>query len=117
MNLKSALRWLPVLLTCWILGACAALPDVQSLSSTVDPNATPTVHGSKGALTDERARAVLAKRWSKGTLDLQAEAASEAPGTSLLPLPQPASRTSEAAAPAASMTVRTNAESALRRRK
>jgi len=81
MNVKSALRWLPMLLTCWILGACAALPDVQSLNSSLDPNATPTVHGSKGALSDERARAVLAKRWSKGTLDLQAEAALEEAAT------------------------------------
>ncbi|WP_295999821.1 cardiolipin synthase [Rugamonas sp.] len=64
-----------------MLSACAALPNVQALSSTLDPGATPSIAGSKGALSDERARAVLGKRWPKGSLDLQAEAALEEAAT------------------------------------
>lgn len=74
--------WLPVLLMCWgLLGACASLPNVTGLNEKIDAPAAPTVKGPNGELSDARTRALLAKRWSKGTLDLQQQAALEEAAT------------------------------------
>jgi cardiolipin synthase len=74
-------RWLPLILTCWMLSACAALPNVKGLGDQLEPPAAPSVTGVHGALSDSRARSLLAKRWTKGTLDLQAQAALEEAAT------------------------------------
>ncbi|NVM79261.1 cardiolipin synthase [Duganella sp. SG902] len=74
--------WLPVLLMCWgLLGACASLPNVTGLNEKIDAPAAPTVKGPNGELSDARTKALLAKRWSKGTLDLQQQAALEEAAT------------------------------------
>ena len=74
--------WLPVVLMCWgLLGACASLPNVTGLNEKIDPPAAPTVKGPNGELSDARTKALLAKRWSKGTLDLQQQAALEEAAT------------------------------------
>src|SRR5450830_811038 len=76
--------WLPLCLMCWgLLGACASLPNVTALSDKLEPAAaaTPTVKGPNGELSDARTKALLAKRWSTGTLDLQQPASLEEAAT------------------------------------
>nr|WP_229262365.1 cardiolipin synthase [Duganella guangzhouensis] len=74
--------WLPLILMCWgLLGACASLPNVTDLGDKLDPAGAPTVKGSKGELSDARAKALLQARWSKGGLDLPQQAALEEAAT------------------------------------
>jgi cardiolipin synthase len=81
MKSQGKLRWLPLLLMCWMLSACAALPNVKGMSDTLDAPASPSVKGVNGTLSESRSKALLAKRWSKNTLDLQAQAALEEAAT------------------------------------
>jgi cardiolipin synthase len=81
---SSRLRlWLPVFLMFWgLLGACASLPNVTGLNDKLEPAAAPTVQGSKGELSDARAKALLQQqRWAKGGLNLQDQAALEEAAT------------------------------------
>lgn len=77
--MKRLQRWLPLLLLMAILGACAALPEVNLPPGPVTE--LPRVTGSKGPLSAERTRALLERRWPKGRLDLQAQAALEEAAT------------------------------------
>ncbi|ELX13547.1 cardiolipin synthase Cls [Janthinobacterium sp. HH01] len=82
MNIIRMRYWLSPALMCWgLLGACASLPDVTAMSGKLDPATTPSVQGANGAIGEARTRALLAKRWAKGTLDLQAQAALEEAAT------------------------------------
>jgi cardiolipin synthase len=82
MSPRNTLRWLSPLSLCWILAACAALPDVKNLSSTLEPAAVPSVTtGKGGTLPANSARALLAKRWAKSGADLQTLAALEEAAT------------------------------------
>jgi cardiolipin synthase len=73
---------LPAFLMCWgLLGACASLPNVTAIGDKLEPAPVPSVNGANGALSDSRAKALLAKRWPKATLDLQAQAALEEAAT------------------------------------
>ena len=72
-------RCLSTLLTCWGLGACAALPRVDA--DALSPAETPSVRGVNGPLSDARVKALLARRWRKNWLDLQALAALEEQAT------------------------------------
>lgn len=74
-------RWLPLLAVCWLLSACAALPDVKAMDDKLDPNASPTVANGRGTLSDRNANALLSKRWSKSALDLKTQAALEEAAT------------------------------------
>ena len=77
--MKSTCVWL---LLCWTVAACAALPDVKQLSTTLEPNAVPRVTNSKGAtLSAPSTRALLAKRWAGNALDLKTQAALEEAAT------------------------------------
>lgn len=74
--------WLPLVLMSWgLLGACASLPNVTDLGDKLTPAATATVKGSKGELSDARAKALLQARWSKSGLDLPQQAALEEAAT------------------------------------
>ncbi len=77
MNTMSVARWLPITLTCWALCACASLPDLGAAPATPTAGAVPSVSGVHGVLSEERARALLARRWPKATLDQKAQAALE----------------------------------------
>lgn len=77
--MKQLRRSLPLLLLCAMLGACAALPEVSLPAERM--SSLPSVTGSKGPLTAERTRALLERRWPKGRLDLQAQAALEEAAT------------------------------------
>ncbi len=79
MNVPSWPTWLPPLLLCLMLGACAPLPTVNS--AQLLPNASPTVNGPRGTIPENRARALLAKRWPKSTINLKAQAALEEAAT------------------------------------
>ena len=72
-------RWLPVLWMCWILGACASLPKVEA--DSVAEAGVPSVRGVNGPISDARVKALLARRWSKNTLDLQTQATLEEQAT------------------------------------
>jgi cardiolipin synthase len=74
--------WLPVFLMSWgLLGACASLPNVTGIGDKLEPAPVPSVSGPNGTLSDARAKALLSKRWSKSTLDQQAQAALEEAAT------------------------------------
>ena len=77
MNTTSVARWLPISLMCWALCACASLPDLGAAPATPTAGAMPSVSGVHGVLSEERARALLARRWPKATLDQKAQAALE----------------------------------------
>jgi len=72
-------RWLPLLWMCWMLSACAALPKVDA--DSLPHSDVPSVNGVNGPLSGERAKALLARRWSKNSLDLRAQAALEEQAT------------------------------------
>ncbi len=80
---SSSMRiWLPVFLMCWgLLGACASLPDVATMSDKLEPAATPSVKDKHGAVDPARTKALLAKRWPKGSIDLKQQAALEEAAT------------------------------------
>lgn len=80
---SSSMRiWLPMFLMCWgLLGACASLPDVAAMSDKLEPAATPSVKGKNGELNTARTKALLAKRWPKGAIDLKQQAALEEAAT------------------------------------
>ncbi|HEX8405852.1 MAG TPA: phospholipase D-like domain-containing protein, partial [Duganella sp.] len=74
--------WLPMFLMCWgLLGACASLPDVATMSDKLEPAKTPSVRNANGNVTTARTKALLAKRWPKGSLDMQTQAALEEAAT------------------------------------
>jgi cardiolipin synthase len=82
MKLLHMRSWLPLVLMCWgLLGACASLPNVTALGDKLETGGAPTVKGAKGELSDARAKSLLAKRWTKGTLDMQQQAALEEAAT------------------------------------
>jgi cardiolipin synthase len=68
------------------LAACATLPDVRNLSTTLTPKETPTIEGSRGVLPPRHAESILAKRLRGTSIDLQSLAALEeaATGTPLI---------------------------------
>jgi cardiolipin synthase len=70
-------------LMCWgLLGACASLPDVAAMGDKLEPAAaTPSVKGKNGDLGAARTKALLAKRWPKGSLDLKQQAVLEEAAT------------------------------------
>ena len=77
---SSSMRiWLPMFLMCWgLLGACASLPDVAAMGDKLEPAAaTPSVKGKNGDLGAARTKALLAKRWPMGSLDLKQQAVLE----------------------------------------
>jgi len=79
-------RWNPrlflaVVLTGWCLVACASLPAVDPDKAKEAAAAVPVVKSVNGELSPARAKALLAKRWSKNTLDLKAQAALEEAAT------------------------------------
>ncbi|MEO8407261.1 MAG: hypothetical protein ABI476_02380 [Oxalobacteraceae bacterium] len=63
------------------LAACAALPDVRNLSTTLNPKETPTLEGSRGVLPPQRAESILAKRLRASSSDIQSLAALEEAAT------------------------------------
>ncbi|WP_373997120.1 cardiolipin synthase [Duganella vulcania] len=74
--------WLPLCLMCWgLLGACASLPNVTAMSDKLEPAAVPSVQGVNGGMSAARGKALLSKRWPKGSLDMQAQAALEEAAT------------------------------------
>jgi cardiolipin synthase len=82
MKTDLARRLLPAILLCWIISACAALPDVSQLSTTLDPRATPVVTSASGAaMREQSTRALLSKRWTRSGLDMKALAALEEAAT------------------------------------
>ncbi|MES2932434.1 MAG: cardiolipin synthase [Pseudomonadota bacterium] len=68
------------------LPACATLPDVQYLNTSLSPNLTPTVTTAHGTLSAKKTSALLAKRWLKAPIDINALATLEeaATGTPLI---------------------------------
>lgn len=80
---SSSMRiWLPMFLMCWgLLGACASLPDVAAMSDKLEPAPTPSVKGKNGELNTARTKALLAKRWPKGAIDMKQQAALEEAAT------------------------------------
>jgi cardiolipin synthase len=73
--------WLGLLGTCWLLSACAALPDVRGMDGALDPDASPTVTNGRNALSERNAKALLKQRWSKSAVDMKTQAALEEAAT------------------------------------
>lgn len=78
----AALRWLGLPLLCWVVAACAALPEVGQVRAGLEPNPLPTITSARGApLPAGRTTALLARRWRGAGLALQAQAALEEAAT------------------------------------
>ncbi|MET3131586.1 cardiolipin synthase [Oxalobacteraceae bacterium GrIS 1.11] len=76
--MKPRTALLPLLSLCWMLAACAALPDVTNLSATLDAKSAPNVSAGQGAnLPANSTRALLSRRGAKSGLDLRTQAALE----------------------------------------
>jgi cardiolipin synthase len=72
--------WLLALALAGALSACASLPDVTALDTSLTPVATPTVSNAKGVLSDKNSNALLSRRWA-GALDIKTQAALEEAAT------------------------------------
>ena len=81
MKIWRAQHCLPLILAMWSLVACASLPTVDSDKTKAQAAAAPVVQSANGTLSPDKAKALLAKRWSKSTLDLKAQAALEEAAT------------------------------------
>lgn len=55
-------RRLQIILVCAALSACASLPDLRNLSSTLQPAGTPTISTQNGNLSAAKTESLLAKR-------------------------------------------------------
>ena len=74
-------RILSGLLFICALAACATLPDVRNLGSSLTPKETPTVAGSRGVLPDAKAESILARRLRGSRIDAKELAALEEAAT------------------------------------
>jgi len=83
MTLRGAHCWLATLLTCWSLVACASLPAVvaDDAKAKAAVSAPPRIETANGKLSANSSAALLKKRWAKGALDLQQQAALEEAAT------------------------------------
>ncbi|AVR96163.1 cardiolipin synthase [Pseudoduganella armeniaca] len=77
MRILRAQNWLAAVLALWSLVACASLPTVDADRTKAQAAPAPVVKTANGTLPADKAKALLAKRWSKSTLDLKAQAALE----------------------------------------
>lgn len=79
-------RIVGVFLLAITLTACTTLPDVRHLGATLNPKETPTLQGSRGALSIKRTESILAKRLRGTRIDIKTLAALEeaATGTPLI---------------------------------
>ncbi|HEV7815720.1 MAG TPA: cardiolipin synthase [Janthinobacterium sp.] len=78
---RNPTHWLPLFSLCWILTACASLPDVSDLRATLDPKSMPTVVNANGPVAPTGStRALMAKRWTRAR-DLKTVAALEQAAT------------------------------------
>jgi cardiolipin synthase len=81
----SSLNWRPYKLLASAafvtLSACASLPDVNDLNTSLSPDASPTVTNARGTLGEKKTKSLLAKRWPKSTIDIAALAALEEAAT------------------------------------
>jgi cardiolipin synthase len=65
------------------LTACATLPDVSYLNTSLTQSARPTVTNARGALGEKKAQSLLAKRWPNSPVDMEALAALEEAATGI----------------------------------
>ena len=66
--------------------ACASLPEVRYLSSSLTASSGPTITNAQGTLNAKKSRSLLSKRWRNSHIDIAAMAALEeaATGTPLI---------------------------------
>lgn len=83
MKRSGAHCWLATFLTCWSLLACASLPTVEAddAKAKAAASAAPRIQTASGKLSAGNSAALLKKRWAKGALDLQQQAALEEAAT------------------------------------
>jgi cardiolipin synthase len=77
MKHSTARHWIAALLMGWTMAACAQLPAVDADKTKAVAADAPVIKSANGALPENRANALLKKRWAKNTLDLKAQAALE----------------------------------------
>ncbi|MDB5762071.1 MAG: phospholipase family protein [Herminiimonas sp.] len=70
-----------ILLACLALSACASLPDIRYLESSLHPNATPTISTPRGTIPEKKAESLLAKRLRNSKTDIKKIAALEEAAT------------------------------------
>jgi len=76
----ACVRYLYATVLFFLVTACVSLPDVSALN-TPEPHASPTVTNGGGTLSQKRTQSLLAKRWSKSTVDIATLAALEEAAT------------------------------------
>src|SRR5690606_10831915 len=72
---------LPLAALCLTLSACASLPDVRYLKTSLAPQDTPTVRTAQGELSPQRTESLLAQRLRSAKVDLPEMAALEEAAT------------------------------------
>lgn len=65
------------------LTACAALPDVRYLNTSLAQSASPTVTNARGTMGQTKTKSLLAQRWPKSTVNLETLAALEEAATGI----------------------------------
>ncbi len=61
--------WIPIVVACLWLSACARLPDLDYLKAPINTPETPHVVNAQGALSDKDAASVLARRLGHSKVD------------------------------------------------
>lgn len=76
-----AIRMLSIIILSAIASACASLPEVRYLNSTLSAPASPTVTNAQGTLSSKKTSALLTKRWRNSHTNIVALAALEEAAT------------------------------------
>jgi cardiolipin synthase A/B len=83
MNASRLTRWLAWLAMACFLASCKTLPDADALPDQASRKASPTIDGSRGQLSDKKARALAARRWAAAGPDLKMLAVLEEQATGI----------------------------------
>ncbi|MES2535160.1 MAG: cardiolipin synthase [Pseudomonadota bacterium] len=76
------LTWLGISCLCMLVAACASLPDVRSLNTSLSSDGRPTINNSKGtSVSRQRVASLLPQRLRNSAVDLKALAALEEAAT------------------------------------
>lgn len=75
------IRFVSLAVIALLLTACAALPEVRYLRSSLVAPDTPTVTGAQGALSAKGSKSLLAKRWRNSHVDIATLSALEEAAT------------------------------------
>lgn len=77
------IRVVTVIAIALLASACATLPEVRYLNSSLVAPANPTVTDAQGTLSTKKSKSLLARRWRNSHVDIAALAALEEAATAV----------------------------------